>query len=49
MAEAHPLGVGSTGTRSFVTDAQGTIWQDTTGATFAAVPAAAGGTISAIQ
>ena len=49
MAEAHPLTVGSTGTRSFVTNSQGTIWQDTSGATFAAVPTAAGGTIATIQ
>ena len=49
MAEAHPLTVGSTGTRSFVTNSQGTIWQDTSGTTFAAVPAAAAGTIATIQ
>ena len=49
MAEAHPLTVGSTGTRSFVTNSQGTIWQDTAGVTFAAVPAAAAGTINTIQ
>jgi hypothetical protein len=49
LAEAHPLTIGSTGTRAFVTNLQGTIWQDTSGATFAAVPAAAGGTIATIQ
>ena len=49
MAEAHPLNIGSTGTRSFVTNSQGTIWQDSSGATFAAVPTAAGGTIATIQ
>jgi type IV pilus assembly protein PilA len=49
LAEAHPLNVGSTGTRSFVTDSAGTIWQDTTGATFAAVPTASAGTVSPIQ
>ena len=49
LAEAHPLNIGTTGTRSFVTDAQGTIWQDTSGATFAAAPAAASGTIAPIQ
>ena len=49
LAEAHPLTKGSTGTRSFVTNSQGTIWQDSAGATFAAVPAAAGGTVSTIQ
>jgi type IV pilus assembly protein PilA len=39
-AEAHPLNVGTTGTRSFGTTSQGTIYQDTTGATFG-VPAVA--------
>ncbi len=39
-AESHPLNIGTTGTRSFGTTSQGTIYQDTTGATFAA-PAAA--------
>jgi hypothetical protein len=49
MATGTPLTVGSTGTRSFVTDSQGTIWQDTSGALFAAVPTASGGTVSPIQ
>jgi|SRR6185295_8464413 len=49
IATATPLNVGSTGTRSFVTNSQGTIWQDTSGALFAAVPTAAGGTIATIQ
>jgi prepilin-type N-terminal cleavage/methylation domain-containing protein len=49
LAEAHPLTKGSTGTRSFVTNSQGTIWQDSSGTTFAAVPAAAAGTIATIQ
>jgi type IV pilus assembly protein PilA len=49
FAEAHPLTIGSTGTRSFTTNSNGTIWQDTTGATFAAVPTASGGTIAPIQ
>ena len=48
-ATGTPLTVGSTGTRSFVTNSQGTIWQDTGGGAFAAVPTAAGGTISTIQ
>jgi hypothetical protein len=53
-AEAHPLNIGTTGTRSFATTSQGTIYQDTTGATFgapAAAPAApwGGGTIAPIQ
>ena len=53
-AEAHPINVGTTGTRSFGTTSQGTIYQDTTGATFAAPaapPAApwAGGTVAPIQ
>ena len=39
-AESHPISVGSTGTRSFGTTSQGTIFQDTTGATFAAPQAA---------
>jgi type IV pilus assembly protein PilA len=49
LGEAHPLTVGSTGTRSFVSDSAGTIWQDTSGATFATVPTATAGTISPIQ
>jgi type IV pilus assembly protein PilA len=49
FAEAHPLNIGTTGTRAFSTDSQGTIWQDTSGATFAAIPAKAAGTISPIQ
>ena len=36
FAEAHPVTVGSTGQRSFATDQRGTIYQDGTGATFAA-------------
>jgi type IV pilus assembly protein PilA len=34
FAEAHPANVGSTGQRSFGTDARGTIFFDNTGATF---------------
>jgi len=34
FAEAHPVPLGSTGTRSFGTDARGTIFQDMAGATF---------------
>ena len=49
FAEGHPLNVGTTGTRSFSTDSQGTIWQDTSGMTFAAIPAKAAGTVSPIQ
>src|SRR5262245_17053473 len=50
LAEAHPLTNNSTGTRSFVTNSAGTIWQDTNGAnTFAAVPVASAGTVSPIQ
>ena len=49
FSEAHPLNVGTTGTRSFSTNSQGTIWQDTSGATFAKIPAAAAGTVSPIQ
>jgi type IV pilus assembly protein PilA len=49
FAEAHPLTIGSTGQRSFVTNQGGTIWQDTSGATFGAVPTAAAGTVNVIQ
>ena len=45
---AVPLGIGSTGTRSFASNAQGTIWQDSTGAVVAE-PFATGGTIAPIQ
>jgi type IV pilus assembly protein PilA len=51
-AEAHPLTINSTGTRSFTTDAGGTIWQNTTGATFGtgvAAPTAAAPPITPIQ
>jgi hypothetical protein len=42
FAEAHPTSVGSTGQRSFGIDQRGTVYQDTTGATFTNVfPAAA--------
>ncbi len=41
--------IAGAGNRSFVTNQAGTIWQDTSGALFAAVPAAAGGTINPIQ
>jgi len=44
FSEAHPTAVGSTGQRSFASDARGTIYQDATGATFVA-PIAAGATI----
>ena len=47
-AKAVPLKVGSTGTRGFATDEQGTIWQDTSGA--APTQAfTAGGTVAVIQ
>jgi hypothetical protein len=36
FAEAHPVTIGSTGQRSFGTDARGTIYYDNTGATIAA-------------
>jgi prepilin-type N-terminal cleavage/methylation domain-containing protein len=49
FAESHPLNKGTTGTRSFATNSQGTIWQDTSGTTFAAIPTAAAGTIAPIQ
>ena len=41
FAEAHPVTKGSTGQRSFGTDQRGTIFQDTTGATFTAATVAA--------
>ncbi len=41
FGEAHPPTVGSTGTRSFGTDARGTIFQDPAGATFTAATVAA--------
>jgi prepilin-type N-terminal cleavage/methylation domain-containing protein len=40
FAEAHPMTIGSTGQRSFGVDQHGTIFQDTTGATFTNVFAA---------
>jgi prepilin-type N-terminal cleavage/methylation domain-containing protein len=49
FAESHPLNKGTTGTRAFATNSQGTIWQDTSGTTFAAIPTAAAGTIAPIQ
>lgn len=48
FAHAEPLTPGSTGTRSFATNSQGTIYQQTTGAAIAD-PIAIGGTITAIQ
>ena len=41
FAEAHPVGAGTTGQRSFGTDQRATIFQDKTGATFTAVTVAA--------
>ena len=49
FAESHPLNKGTTGTRSFATNSQGTIWQDTSGTTFGAIPTVAAGTIAPIQ
>jgi type IV pilus assembly protein PilA len=49
FATATPITVGTTGTRSFATDPAGTIWQDTTAALFAAIPAAAAGSVTPIQ
>jgi len=43
-----PLTKGSTGTRAFATDEQGTIWQDSSGAA-PGQPFTAGGTIGVIQ
>jgi len=40
FAEAHPVAIGSTGQRSFGTNQRGTIFQDTTGATFTAATVA---------
>jgi type IV pilus assembly protein PilA len=47
-ATGAPLTVGSTGSRGFATDDQGTIWQDTSGAV-PAQPFAVAGTVSFIQ
>ena len=47
-ASAIPLTLGSTGTRSFATNAQGTIWQNTAG-TAPAEPFATAGTVAPIQ
>ena len=49
MADAQPLTVNSTGTRSFVTNSQGTIWQNSAGLVFAAVPTATAAGINPIQ
>ena len=50
FAESHPLNKGTTGTRSFATNSQGTIWQDTSGTTFPSAAAfVTGGTIAPIQ
>jgi prepilin-type N-terminal cleavage/methylation domain-containing protein len=49
FAEGHPLNIGTTGTRSFSTDSQGTIWQDSAGVTFLVIPVKAAGTVSPIQ
>ena len=43
FAEAHPLTVGSTGQRSFGTDARGTIYYDNTGT--AVVPGMSGASV----
>lgn len=34
LAEAHPVGVGTTGNRSFAADVSSAVWQDISGATF---------------
>ena len=41
FAEVHPVGVGTTGQRSFGTDQRATIFQDKTGVTFTAAAVAA--------
>ena len=48
FSSAIPLSVGSTGTRSFATNEQGTIYQNSTGAAITDPPAIAG-TATAIQ
>ncbi len=48
IASATPLST-STGTRSFVTDSQGTIWQNTTGTLMTAVPTTSSATVAPIQ
>ena len=47
-ASGVPLNLGSTGTRAFATNAQGTIWQNTAG-TAPAEPFATAGTVAPIQ
>ena len=47
-ASAVPLNVGSTGMRAFASNAQNTIWQDTTGAA-PAEPFVIAGTVAPIQ
>ena len=47
-SSAVPLSVGSTGTRAFATNAQGTIWQNTAGAA-PAEPFAVAATVAPIQ
>ena len=50
FSESHPLNKGTTGTRAFGTNSQGTIWQDTSGTTFpSAAASVTGGTIAPIQ
>jgi type IV pilus assembly protein PilA len=48
-ATAIPVTVGTTGGRAFATDAGGSVWQDTTGATAPPQPFTLGGAISPIQ
>ena len=48
-ATAIPVTVGTTGGRAFATDAGGSVWQDTTGATAPPQPFVLGGAISPIQ
>jgi prepilin-type N-terminal cleavage/methylation domain-containing protein len=48
LATATPVTVGTTGQRSFGSDARGTIYQDTTGAILAA-PLAVAGTVTILQ
>jgi prepilin-type N-terminal cleavage/methylation domain-containing protein len=47
-ASALPLNLGSTGTRSFASNAQGTIWQDSTGVAIVE-PFATAGNVAPIQ
>ena len=49
LAEAHPQTIGSTGQRSFGSDARGTIYTDSTGATLTAATLTVSGNVTFLQ